>query len=213
MIKAVIFDYDGVIVDSFPTVHKVYQIMCGRIGKKCPSELAEFRKVYGRNSREFMRNLQFTPQEIMKADQIYVKEILKKDTPFFPGIKGIIEKLSEKYALFLITSSPQEDVELKLQKKGLAGLFIEIIGSTKNGPLKKVPEIEGLLLRHNLTNDEVMIIGDRINDYDDARKAGISKIILVEYGWGYDQTRIPNHIRKIKVEKPKDILKAIASIL
>lgn len=211
MIKAIVFDYDGVIVDSFPTVHKVYQIMCKKLGKKCPPTLAGFREQYGRSSREFMRKGSFTPAEIESADKVYLQEILKQDAPFFPGIKKIVEKLSQDYLLFLLSASPQEDVELKLKSKGMEKYFTEIIGSRKNGPIKKVPELKALLRKQNLMPEEVIMIGDRINDYEDARGAEIINIILVEYGWGYDRKKIPEHRQKVAVNKPKEILDAIKS--
>ena len=209
MIKAIIFDYDGVIVDSFPTVHKVYQIMCKKIGKSCPATLVGFREQYGRSSREFMRKGNFTSEEIERADQMYLQEILKRDAPFFPGIKRVVEKLAQNYVLFLISASPQEDVELKLKRNKLDNHFMEIIGSRKNGPIKKVPELLSLLIKNNLKPDEVVMIGDRINDYEDARGAKIRNILLVEYGWGYDRNKIPEHRQKINVKSPNDLLKAI----
>ena len=145
MIKAIIFDYDGVMVDSFPTVHKVYQIMCKKIGKSCPATFPRFREQYGRSSREFMRRGNFTSEEIEKADQMNHQEILKQDAPFFPGIKKVVEKLSKDYLLLLISASPQKDVELKLKRKGMRIYFAEIIGSKKKGPIKKVPELKALL--------------------------------------------------------------------
>ena len=63
MIKLIIFDYDGVIVDSFLNVHKVYQIACQKLGKQCPSNLDEFRKIYGHNSIEAKKNLGFNKEE------------------------------------------------------------------------------------------------------------------------------------------------------
>ncbi len=213
MIKAIIFDYDGVIVDSFPTVHKVYQIMCEKLGKKCPKTLPEFKEMYGKTSRVFMQRAGFTAEEMQKADAIYLEEVKKKETPFFPAIKEVIQQLSEKYLLFVLSSCPQEDLDLKLNRKGLAHFFVEVIGSTKLGPMKKVPALIELFERHHFKSDEVIMIGDRINDYEDAMGAGIKHIILVEYGWGYNKDEIPKHTQKVKVEKPEDLLTVIASIL
>ncbi len=92
MIKLIIFDYDGVIVDSFPTVHKVYQIICQRLGKKCPLNFEEFKKTYGKTSRNFAKNLEFSEEDIARADLIYREEILKQKPEFFEGIAEVIDK-------------------------------------------------------------------------------------------------------------------------
>ena len=39
MIKVIIFDYDGVIVDSLQKVHEVYMTICDKLGKECPRDL------------------------------------------------------------------------------------------------------------------------------------------------------------------------------
>lgn len=212
MIKAIIFDYDGVMVDSFPAVHRVYQIISSRLGKACPHDLASFRKVYGKKSKECMNNLKFTSKEVEKANCMYVEEIQKQVTPFFPGIGEVIRKLCQRYPLFLVSASPSKEVVNKLKKEALDPCFTEIIGGTL-GSLEKVPELVKLLKRHHLRGEEVIMIGDRINDYEDAVRAGIKHILLVEYGWGYNKDEIPEHKQKVKVKKPEDLLKAIASIL
>lgn len=212
MIKAIIFDYDGVIVDSFPAVHKTYQAICKKLGKKCPSSLAQFRKTYGKRSKECMHNLGFDTQEVDKANHLYVEEIGKEDTPLFSGILEVIKKLCKEYPLFLISASPRTEIVQKLKNADLNHYFTEIIAGTI-GSMEKVPELRKLLKRQGLKPDEALMIGDRINDYEDAINVGIKKIILVEYGWGYDKKAIPEHTQKVKVEKPKDILKAIKSVL
>ena len=43
MIKLIIFDYDGVIVDSFVNVHLVYKIICKKLGKQYPEDFKDFK--------------------------------------------------------------------------------------------------------------------------------------------------------------------------
>ncbi len=58
MIKLIFFDYDGVIVDSFPTIYNVYRVMVRELGiKKFPDTLEEFCQIYGRNYRKCYENL------------------------------------------------------------------------------------------------------------------------------------------------------------
>jgi phosphoglycolate phosphatase len=59
----------------------------------------------------------------------------------------------------------------------------------------------------DLTSDSVLLIGDRLIDYHEAEEAGIKNIILVEYGWGYDRSKIPK--QEVPVNEPKDLLRAV----
>ncbi len=56
-IKCIIFDYDGVIVDSFDSMHAVYQILCKELGYNCPTDREIFRKMYGRDYKDLYVSL------------------------------------------------------------------------------------------------------------------------------------------------------------
>jgi len=212
MIKAIIFDYDGVIVDSFPKVHEVYQTICKKLGKPCPKDFKEFKKVYGYQAKECSKNLGFSESEREEANKIYSVEILKKNPRLFEGIKEVIDELKKSYKLVLISSSPRAEVMSKLEKYDLAKNFDLIFASDKIGPMVKNGAFIETFNKLNLKPSEVIMIGDRTIDYDHGIEVGLesSKIIIVEYGWGYDENKVPK--QKILVEKPLDLLKAIRLI-
>ena len=79
MVKLIIFDYAGVIVDSFPNVHAVYQIICNKLGRSCSENLEDFKKVYGHSSSGYYSQLGFSEEERIKGNVIFKEEILKKD--------------------------------------------------------------------------------------------------------------------------------------
>lgn len=210
MVNLIIFDYDGVIVDSFPTVHKVYQSICRKLGKKCPISITEFRKMYGSNSRSLMKNLGFTPKEIKKADILYKEKIVRYKPKFFPRIAEVIKQLHQNYKLVLVSSNLHKEVVSKLRKLNVFELFEDIIAGKEAGPMKKPEVLRSVIKEQRIDTKNTVMVGDRINDYYDARKAGIKNIILVEYGWGYDQKKFPS--QKVVVNKPYDLLEAINKI-
>ncbi len=209
MLKVIIFDYDGVIVDSFPAVHKVYRNISEKLGKRCPKRFSEFKKAYGTNSRELMKRLNFTSDEKAKADAIYREEILKQKPKIFPKIGEVIKDLSKKYKLVLVSSSPHEEVSSKLKSLGVSDFFALTVGGKELGPMKKSEALIKLIKDLSINKEDAVMIGDRIHDYRDAKEAGIDKIILVEYGWGYDKNQIPEHKQKVTVNTPSDLIKAI----
>ncbi len=66
----------------------------------------------------------------------------------------------------------------------------------------------GVLSDFAYSPEEVIIIGDRAIDYDSAKRLGIDdcNIILANYGWGLDKSRIGN--AKV-AENPMEILNLI----
>jgi len=62
-----------------------------------------------------------------------------------------------------------------------------------------------------MNTDQIISIGDRVNYYIDSKSVGINKIILVEYGWGYNLMEIPEHKQNVIINQPKDLCLAIKS--
>ena len=211
MIKLIIFDYDGVIVNSFPKVHKIYSKMCAKLGKSCPKTLEGFKKVYGHSSSECYQQLGFTDEDIQEGNKIYKKEIGNVKSLPFDGIKEVLEKLIQKHKLMVVSSSYREDIEQKLKGFNLLKYFSKVLGreSIKIKRFEKVEAIKEALNEYNASPNETLLVGDRNVDFIEGTKAGLDKILLVDYGWGYDLKLIPKYKSKSCVKKPKDLIEAI----
>jgi len=215
MIKLVIFDYDGVIVDSFPSVHEVYKVIARKLGKKCPEDFDDFRKFYGYHRLECYKNMGVTEEDdYEKAEIIYREEIAKQNPEPFNGINEIIKELCRKYKVILVSNSPKEEIVQRLRSFGIHDYFSSIFASEDLKPFKKVEVFKEVMVKFSLKPEEIVMIGDRNIDYDKGVKAGLKpeNIILVEYGWGYDKNKIPDYNSKPTVNEPKDIIKAISKI-
>ncbi|QQG46415.1 MAG: HAD hydrolase-like protein [Candidatus Niyogibacteria bacterium] len=206
MIKAIIFDYDGVIVDSFGTVHEIYQEICREVGAVCPDSLEDFKKIYGYSAKETYKNLGFSEKDIERARIMFAELILKKEPKLYEGVPEVLEKLSSKYILILATNNLIEEVKQKFDKYKLTHYFKKIIGKNVGIPFQKSEAIINVLLDLGLGKEGVIYIGDRDIDADIADEAGIKNVILVEYGWGYHRER-PH---KIHVKEPSDIVSAVS---
>lgn len=210
MIKLIIFDYDGVIMDSFPAVYEVYKIICRRLGKKCPESLDEFRKVYGHSSTECYKNLGFSEEEKIKGNIIFKEEISKKEIGAFEGITGVLKELHKNYKLIIVSSTYEEEVKQRLRKVGLFDYFDLVIGKESHiGRFEKTEAIKKVLKEFGIKEDEALLVGDRNVDFIEGTKAGLKNILLVDYGWGYNLKEMPEYKQRVIVKKPFDILKAV----
>ncbi len=209
MIKIIIFDYDGVIIDSFPNVHSVYQIICQKLGKSCPDNLEDFKKVYGHSSSECYSQLNFSEEERIKGNRIFKEEILKKDAKPFEGVIEVLKELHKNYKLAVISSNYKEEVKQKLEKFGLLKLFDFILARESHvGRFVKTESIKKIMANLAIKSKGVLLIGDRNVDFIEGSKAGLSNILLVDYGWGYDLEEIPEYKQKVLVKNPNDLLEA-----
>ena len=206
MIKLILFDYDGVIVDSFRTVYEVYQVMCQKLGKRIPS-FEEFKILYTGSYWELYKKLGITADETEQASRIFGEEILKKEPPLFDGIREVLQELSQKYVLVVISATYTSEVMQKLKKFDLLSYFKDVKGQENaSHKMRKVEAIREMMKKYGVTEEETLFIGDRGVDYEVGIEAGLSNILLVEYGWGYD---VPDYKPKCVVKEPGDLLTAI----
>ncbi len=210
-IKAILFDYDGVIVDSFPSVFEVYKKICNKFNVECPQEIEQFRKAYGYNYKECLKNLGIKEQYFNQTSEIYKNEIVKENHKLFNNIKKVIINLSKKYKLFLVSASYKQEVFEKLSNYKLIEYFKKIYCGADH-KIKKSEIIKNILKDNNFTKKEIISIGDRTIDYNIAKKIGLddNNIVIVSYGWGYDKKKL-----KIKniAHNPDDILKIINNLI
>ncbi|MBB6214763.1 HAD superfamily hydrolase (TIGR01549 family) [Anaerosolibacter carboniphilus] len=206
MIKLIIFDYDGVIVDSFSNVYDVYKIICDELVVTLPDTVEEFRKIYGYDFRECYKNLGLCSEKQKRAMEIFEKEIITKKPDIFDGVKEVLEWARERYTLTLVSSNFLEEISKKLKSYDIENYFSMIVSSE----MDKTKEFITILEKYNLKGDEVIVIGDRISDYDSGKKAGIEHILLVEYGWGYDKHKFPEC--KFIINEPLHLIDAIREI-
>jgi phosphoglycolate phosphatase len=210
MAELIIFDYDGVIADSFPNVHEVYQTICEKLGKECPKNIEDFKKVYGHSSSECYSQLGFSEEERIEGNKIFKEEILKKDPKPFEGINEVLSELHKDYKLALISSSYKEEVEQKLERFGISKLFDFILAKESHiGRFEKTESIKNTLEKLVLKPEDAILIGDRNVDFIEGSKAGLKNIILVDYGWGYNPKEIPEYKQKATVKEPRDIIEAV----
>jgi HAD superfamily hydrolase (TIGR01549 family) len=209
VLKAIIFDYDGVIADSFPSVFEIYKIMCKEFSVKCPKNIEEFRKAYGHNHFECYKNLGFKPEQYERAEEIFREEIPRANPSLFPEVIEVIETLAQRYKLALVSANYKLGIEKKLLSSGIHKYFSSIFARENNGDrLKKSKALLEVLDKLGVTKNEAIYIGDMALDYKASKEAGLKDVVLVDYGWGYQKEEVPPML--CAINSPLDILNAIA---
>lgn len=211
MVKAIIFDYDGVIVDSFENVYEICKKVLKELNRKVPSTIDEFRELYGYKYLDMYDTLKPTEEERTRFNMFFRNNIVKKSPAMFKHVDKVIKTLSKSYTIAMVSANYIPEINEKLKKFGILDYFKFILcrRNLRELPITKADVLLKAVKKLGLNKDEVVYIGDRTLDYDNSIKAGV-KYILVDYGWGYDKDKVPE--QKVAVKKPLDILKAIKMI-
>ncbi len=197
----IIFDYDGVIADSFDVVLEIFNIICEKfsINKLKKDEL---REMYKQNFFECMKQKGMKKESMDEFDNDYKKtaKIKEDKVELFDGIKEVINKLSEKYNLFIVTSNFKRIVENDLKRFNITKIKDVIGGDKEQSKTKKIK-----IIKEKYKDSKIYFITDTIGDIKEGKKADI---VTIAVSWGYHNKELlkkenPDHI----VNSPEELLK------
>lgn len=146
MIKGVLFDYDGVIIDSSKQHERSWEILAGEEGLELPE--GHFEKGFGMKNVDIIPNiLGWTedPEEIefisLKKETIY-RRLLREDGPtLIDGVLEFLEDLKENEIPCAIASSTErKNLEVGLGLLGIREYFSVIISGDDVESGKPDPE-------------------------------------------------------------------------
>jgi HAD superfamily hydrolase (TIGR01549 family) len=174
-LRAVIFDLDGTLLDSFAGHLAAYKVTFNHFG--LPASLDDLLRVYSPNWLQVYRAMGLPEQHWQEADAIWLAEAARHTPELFPGTVELLEALRPCFALGLVTSGSSERVRRDLERTGLDRRFQVII--TGGDVCQPKPDPEGLLSALRLlgiTPDQAVFVGDAAADAHMAQAAGVSFI-------------------------------------
>jgi len=144
--QAIIFDMDGVIVDSEERHERAFLEVVREIGYGDKLHL-RFADYIGRSDQElwvaFVASHQ-PPQsaaELLAMKRERVVELIRREQPLFDGLPDLIEKLAVRYALGLASGSERPVVEEVLKLEGLGRFFSAVVSDSDIQRGKPAPDI------------------------------------------------------------------------
>jgi len=178
-IKALIFDFDGVIADSVDVKTKAFAAIYSQYGNAVVQKVIEHHEANGGISRfekfrlyhkDFVGEA-IDDEQIDKLARQFSDLVLQKIVEA-PYVKGAYEYLSTNYRrfnFFISTGTPTDEIKIILERRKLSPYFKEVYGS----PEKKEDHVREIIYKNHFSKNEVIFIGDAITDRDAAKRNGI----------------------------------------
>jgi HAD superfamily hydrolase (TIGR01509 family) len=144
-IEAVVFDLDGVLVDSEAVWDEVRRRFTEENGGTW-HESAQ-RDMMGMSSVEWSRyvhdrlGVQMEPERISAAVADQVAERYRDDLPLLPGAVEAVRALAAEWPLGLASSSNRHVIDLVLDQAGIAEAFRATVSSEEVGAGKPAPDV------------------------------------------------------------------------
>jgi len=176
MIKNIIFDFDGVILDSVPVKTEAFIKLFQDYEKQYIDKLVEYHLKNGGKSRYL--KIQYFFEDILgqsikentinefaiKYSQLTKEELSNKKYLITDTIEFI--KLNyTKYNLHIASGADKKDLKYICDNLDLTKYFLSINGS----PTVKSEIVREILKNYDYKREETILIGDSINDYEAAK--------------------------------------------
>lgn len=188
MIKAIIFDFDGVIAESVDIKTRAFAKLFEREGEKAVKKVVKYHLDNGGVSR--YEKFRYIYKEILRRrlDDATFKNLcdqfsqLVKDgvikSPYVAGAKEFLENHKNQYKFFVLSATPAEEIKEIIDKKGLNNYFLKIYGSPSN----KMDIVNEIIFINQLEPTEVIYIGDALSDYRAAKANFIHFVARICHG-------------------------------
>lgn len=186
---AVLFDMDGVLVDTYHAHYKSWLAIAEPAGLTFTE--AEFAPTFGRTSREiiayFWGDGRYTDEEIAALDEkkeAAFRRIIETDFPAMPGAHSLLRRLHDAgFALAVGSSGPPENVALVLEKLGVGELFGAVVTGMDVSRGKPDPQVFLIAAeRLRMPPERCAVIEDAPAGIAAARAAGMASIGLTSTG-------------------------------
>jgi len=181
MIKNILFDFDGVIIDSMPIrdfgFKKIFQNYEGDQVDK----LLHFHRENGGLSRyvkiryfynEILKKI-ITEDKVIEYSTMFSKIMRRELSNPKYLIKDTVEFIKNKhndYKIHIVSGSDGEELRFLCEKLEISDFFISINGS----PTPKDELVRSILEKYQYDIQETILIGDSKNDYEAAINNGIN---------------------------------------
>ncbi len=216
MIKGIIFDLDGTLLDTIEDINNALNLILSNNGFSKRS-IPETKLSLGSGSRHLVRTS--LPSDVsedvfLKVHSEYQEHYQQNNDILTRPYDGILEALKDLkehgYKLAVVSNKDDHDVKLLNQNKFL-GLIEIAVGARRGKPVKPDPYLVNVALdKMKLSKNEVIYVGDSDVDIKTARN---SQIQMITVTWGFrDLTTLQSHGATHIINYPSEIIKKVKEI-
>ncbi len=174
-LKAILFDMDGVILDSFDASYKIFN----ELRKRCKLGIMsreEYRKsvwggFFADNVKKYLKT------NDVAGIEIYHKKLISKyknDVKLMPGAKKVLKAIKKKnIKIGLVTNTLRGQTADKLRHHKIKNYFDAVVTGSDAERVKPYPDpVLKLCSRLKVAPEEAILVGDTKFDYKAGKAAG-----------------------------------------
>jgi HAD superfamily hydrolase (TIGR01509 family) len=198
-LSAVLFDWDGTLIDSFHADSQAYLAMFRELGLNWG--LRELERHYSPDWYTVYRAAGIPTERWDEADSLWRTFYARHPSKLIKGARRVLRRLGQRHALGLVTSGDRVRVTQQLRKFALTPVFRARVCGGDTREKKPHPAPLHLALQQlKLTAEECVYVGDTPEDLEMARAVGMPAIAVL----GPFPTE-----KRLRAAKPQHLLKKL----
>ncbi len=179
MIKLVIFDLDGTLVDAFAAVVDSFNEALEAVGAKRRTA-EEIERCVGHGERRLIEKLipEGKVEDALAVYRKHHKTALRGNVKLLPGAGAILDVLETKdYQMSIASNRPSYFTDIILEELGLKRYFTRVLCADQVPVAKPAPDmIHQLLSAHFVEKESALFVGDTATDMETGQRAGIRTV-------------------------------------
>jgi len=191
MIKAILMDFNGVIINDEPIQHAAYREIFAADGIDVTDD--EYYSRLGMDDRTFVASILEANGREATVDLVHRlarekterwRSIVDETMPLFEGVEDFVKRMSTELTLGIVSMARREEIDFVLEKTGMAPCFSVILSADDVTACKPDPEcyrsgfaaIDAYRTSHGhlpMVHDDCVVIEDSPPGVRSARAAGL----------------------------------------
>lgn len=173
--RAVLFDWDGTLLDSFSADMRAYLAMFAGLGVAWTEK--DLERHYNPNWYCVYRAAKIKRAHWDAANRLWREAYGRENPKLLPGVRALLRYLARQFKLGVVTSGDRDRVHLQLKNLDLAKYFAAIVCSEDTVYKKPHPApLRRALTLLNAEPGDCVYVGDSRQDMEMAQRAGVRAV-------------------------------------
>ena len=201
MEKLLIFDFDGVIVDSIDVYEGTVTRCLEVIGQPIVTNREAFLELFDDNFYKSLKDRGVDLEAFMNASVDILARVNYAEIKPYNDLVPVLRRLKADNILIIVSSSDTIIVNGIMNLYNLMGCFHDVLGSDVN--LSKEEKILFALDKFNIAKENAYYIGDTTGDIREAKAVGI-RTLAVTWGWHSREKLVAVHPDYV-IDRPEEL--------
>lgn len=201
MRKIILFDFDGVIADTFNFCYVLHKMSYPE------NSVEDYRNKFEGNINHALHGVDPKPENVKTSNEgffsLYKPELMKLGV--ISNMAQVISNLAADYDLFIISSTDTNVIKEFLEREKLLTYFKQVLGNDVH--FSKVKKIQMIIENHHADSADYLFVTDTLGDIREAEKCNIKSIAVA---WGYHPAETLEKGNPVAIVRtPEELVEAV----